>query len=104
MNNSQQFRLAVSGDRLRVEGALDFTAAAQMSSGLRQCIADLPAAFTIDLSGLDAFNSAVLAFMLDCVRLSAGANKHCQFEGASPELGNLLQMASLRYLVDADQK
>ncbi len=102
MNKSQPFTLAVAGDRLRVEGALDFTAAAQMSARLRQCIGDLPASFTIDLSGLGTFNSAVLAFMLDCVRLSSGANKHCQFQGASPELGNLLQMASLRNLVDGD--
>jgi ABC-type transporter Mla MlaB component len=102
MSKSQTFTLAVAGDRLRVEGALDFTAAAQMSSRLRQCIDDLPASFTIDLSGLSTFNSAVLAFMLDCVRLSSGANKQCKFQGASPELGNLLQMASLRKLVDGD--
>lgn len=102
MSNSQTFTLSVAGDRLRVEGALDFTAAALMSSRLRQCIAELPASFTIDLSGLSTFNSAVLAFMLDCVRLSSGAKKHCLFQGASPELGNLLQMASLRNLVDGD--
>lgn len=100
-NNSQPFTLVVSGDYLRVEGGLDFAAAAQMSPRLQQCIADLPASFTIDLSGLNAFNSAVLAFMLDCVRLSGAVNKHCQFSGATPELGNLLQMASLGDLVSA---
>jgi ABC-type transporter Mla MlaB component len=84
-----------------VEGGLDFAGAAQMSPRLRQCIADLPASFTIDLSGLSAFNSAVLAFMLDCVRLSSAANKHCQFSGSTPELGNLLHMASLSELVNA---
>lgn len=99
MNSSAPFTLVVSGDRLRVEGGLDFTAAAQMTPRLRESIADLPASFTIDLSGLSAFNSAVLAFMLDCVRLSSAANKRCQFAGATPELGNLLQMASLGDLV-----
>lgn len=101
MNNSQAFTLAIAGDSLRVAGGLDFTAAARMSPQLRQCIADLPASFTIDLSGLSAFNSAVLAFMLDCVRLSSAAGKHCRFSGATPELGNLLQMASLGDLVGA---
>ena len=101
MNNFQPFSLSVAGDQLRVEGGLDFMAAAKMEPQLSQCIAGLPAAFTIDLSGLSAFNSAVLAFMLDCVRMAAASNKTCRLRGAQPELGNLLQMASLGDLVDA---
>jgi len=101
MNNSQPFSLAVDGDRLRLEGALDFAAAARMSPLLRQCIADLPATFTVDLSGLSDFNSAVLAFMLDSVRLASAGNKRCQFSGATPELGNLLKMAALGDLIDS---
>lgn len=101
MNNSLPFLLTVDGDRLRIEGALDFSAAAKMTPLLRKCIAELPASFTVDLSGLTSFNSAVLAFMLDCVRMASSANKRCQFSGATPELGNLLKMASLGDMVDA---
>lgn len=101
MNSSQAFTLSVVDGQLRVAGGLDFACAGKIPRRLRECIAALPASFTIDLSGLNAFNSAVLAFMLDCVRLSAAVNKHCRFSGATPELRNLLQMASLGDLVDA---
>lgn len=102
MNNPQPIMLNVVDDTLRVEGALDFAAAARLSPMLRKCIANLPAAFTVDLSGLVAFNSAVLAFMLDCVRVSSAANKRCEFSGAPLALGNLLKMASLADLVNSD--
>ena len=69
---------------------------------LASCIAGLPGSFTVDLSGLSDFNSAVLVFMLDCLRLAANANKQCQFSGATPALGNMLKMASLGDLIQAD--
>jgi ABC-type transporter Mla MlaB component len=102
MSEPVQLSLVVVGDRLRVDGALNFATAARMTPTLRSCIAGLPASFTVDLSGLSDFNSAVLAFMLDCVRLSANANKGCQFAGATPALGNLLKMASLGELLHAN--
>lgn len=101
MNNSQPFTLTVAGDQLCVTGSLDFTAATRMTSQLQHCIDGLPASFTVELAGLTGFNSAVLVFMLDCVRLAAAANKHCRFTGVSSELGNLLQIASLADLVRA---
>ncbi|HEY6131930.1 MAG TPA: STAS domain-containing protein [Halioglobus sp.] len=94
-----QVLLTVDGDQLRVDGALNFITAAQLSAKLRECIASLPETFKVDLSGLAEFNSAVLPFMLDCVRLSAGAGKRCQFYGATPGLGNMLKMASLEDLI-----
>ncbi len=98
-NNPPQLSLAAENNRLRVDGALDFTTVAGITPLLRECIARLPDSFTVDLSGLSEFNSAVLAFMLDCVRLSQAANKCCQFSGATPALGNMLTMASLGDLV-----
>ncbi len=65
----RQLSLVVVDDRLRVDGMLDFTTAAGMAPTLHACIAGLPESFTVDLSGLSDFNSAVLVFMLDCVRL-----------------------------------
>ncbi len=101
MSEPGQLSLVIAGDHLRVDGVLDFTTAARMSPKLRQCITGLPTSFTVDLAGLSEFNSAVLAFMLDCVRLAANANKQCQFSGATPALGNLLKMASLGDLIQA---
>jgi len=95
INKPEQLSLTVVDDRLCVNGILDFTTAAQMSLKLRECIASLPGSFTVELSGLSQFNSAVLAFMLDCVRLAQAANKQCQFSGATPALGKMLKMASL---------
>ncbi len=69
---------------------------------LDKCIAGLPGSFTVDLSGLSDFNSAVLVFMLDCLRMAAKANKQCHFSGATPALGNMLKMASLGDLIQAD--
>jgi anti-anti-sigma regulatory factor len=94
--------LTADNDRLRVVGSLDFNTAAGMTPRLNECIAALPGSFTVDLSGLTDFNSAVLAFMLDCVRLSRAANKLCRFSGATPALGNMLKMASLSDLTLPD--
>ena len=99
MNNSGELSLHVNSGRLHVDGELNFTTAAQMTPVLRQCIGDLPESFTVDLSELGTFNSAVLVFMLDCVRMSANAHKQCQFAGATPALGNMLKMASLEELI-----
>jgi ABC-type transporter Mla MlaB component len=99
MNSSQNLSLTVAGDRLRVDGVLDFTTASSMAATLRNCIASLPAAFSVDLSGLESFNSAALVLMLDCVRLSMQANKRCQFSGATTGLANMLKMASLDELL-----
>jgi ABC-type transporter Mla MlaB component len=96
--------LTAESDRLRVVGALDFGTATGMTPRLRECISTLPDAFTVDLSGLNEFNSAVLAFMLDCVRLARAANKRCRFCGATPALGNMLKMASLSDLMVPDQQ
>jgi ABC-type transporter Mla MlaB component len=49
---------------------------------------------TLDLSGLDDFNSAALVLMLDCVRHGTQANKRCQLSGATTALANTLTMAS----------
>lgn len=95
--------LLVVNDCLRVEGVLDFTTAAHLEPRLHSCIASLPDTFTVDLSSLSDFNSAVLVFMLDCVRLAANANKRCEFAGATPTLGNMLKMASLEDLLKADR-
>jgi len=94
--------LTAETDRLRVVGALDFSTATAMTPRLRECIAALPDAFTVDLSGLSQFNSAVLAFMLDCVRLARASNKRCRFSGATPPLRNMLEMASLSDLMLPD--
>jgi ABC-type transporter Mla MlaB component len=102
MSEVGQLSLVVTDDCLGVDGALNFATAARMAPTLRTCIAGLPGSFTVDLSGLSDFNSAVLVFMLDCVRLSAGANKQCQFSGATPALRNMLKMASLDDLIQAD--
>lgn len=100
MNNPEKLSLTAQDDRLCVKGVLDFTAAAGMSRTLHESIAAMPGAFTVDLSGLQHFNSAVLVFMLDCMRMSAAAKKHCQFAGATPALTNMLAMASLRDLLE----
>ncbi len=102
MNEPGQLSLVIVDDRLRVDGMLDFTTAARMAPMLEACIAGLPGTFRVDLSGLSDFNSAVLVFMLDCVRLAANANKQCQFSGATPALGNMLKMASLGDLIQAE--
>jgi ABC-type transporter Mla MlaB component len=102
MSEPVQLSLAIVDERLRVDGVLDFTTAAGMAPMMHACIAGLPGSFTVDLSGLSDFNSAVLVFMLDCVRLSAKANKQCRFSGATPALGNMLKMASLGDLIQAD--
>lgn len=94
-NKPEPLSLTTVDERLRVVGVLDFTTAARMTPTLRECIARLPNSFTVDLSGLSDFNSAVLVFMLDCVRLGKAANKQCRFSGATPALGNMLKMASL---------
>jgi len=99
MNNSEQFSLTVAGDCLRVDGVLNFTTAARMSPELHRSIAAMPDRFTVELSGLQDFNSAVLVFMLDCARLSMRAGKHCRFAGAKPGLDNMLKMASLEELI-----
>jgi ABC-type transporter Mla MlaB component len=99
MNSAQKLSLTVAGDRLRIDGVLDFTTAANMAVSLRECMDALPAAFTVDLSGLVNFNSAALVLMLDCVRLGAQSNKHCQFSGATAALANMLKMASLEELL-----
>jgi ABC-type transporter Mla MlaB component len=101
-NKPEQVSLTADHDRLRVAGSLDFTTAAGMTPRLSECIAGLPDSFTVDLSGLTEFNSAVLTFMLDCVRLSRAANKLCRFSGATPALGNMLKMASLSDLILPD--
>jgi ABC-type transporter Mla MlaB component len=102
MSESLQLSLSAADDCLHVNGVLDFTTTARISPKLRDCIAGAPESFTVDLSGLIEFNSAVLAFMLDCVRLSANTNKRCQFLGATPALRNMLKMASLDDLIQAD--
>ena len=91
--------MAAAGDALRVDGALDFHTVAQMTPRLRECIGELPDSFTVELSGLSHFNSAVLVFMLDCVRLAKFTHKQCRFAGVTPRLGNMLKMASLSDLV-----
>ena len=91
--------MAVAGDALRVDGALDFHTVAQMTPRLRECVAGLPDSFTVDLSGLSHFNSAVLVFMLDCVRLAKATHKQCRFSGVTPTLGNMLKMAALSDLI-----
>ena len=101
MAEPRQLSLVIVDERLRVDGVLDFTTAAGMTPMLEKCIAGLPGSFTVDLSGLSDFNSAVLVFMLDCLRLSAKANKQCHFSGATPALGNMLKMASLGDLIPA---
>jgi len=63
-------------------------------------ITAMPETFTVELSGLQDFNSAVLVFMLDCVRLSNDAGKRCRFSGVTPALGNMLKMASLEALAN----
>jgi len=101
MAEPRQLSLAIVDERLRVDGVLDFTTAASMTSMLENCIAGLPGSFTVDLSGLSDFNSAVLVFMLDCLRMAAKANKQIHFSGATPALGNMLEMASLGDLIKA---
>jgi len=101
MAESRQLSLVIVDDRLRVDGVLDFTTAAGMAPMLENCIAGLPGSFTVDLSELSDFNSAVLVFMLDCLRMAAKANKQCHFSGATPALGNMLKMASLSDLIKA---
>ncbi len=103
MSEPARLSLVVVDDRLCVDGMLDFTTAAGMAPTMHACIAGLPQSFTVDLSGLSDFNSAVLVFMLDCVRLSAKANKQCRFSGATPALGNMLKMASLADLIQTEQ-
>jgi ABC-type transporter Mla MlaB component len=102
MSEPAHLSLVVADDRLRVDGILDFTTVAKMAPKLRECIGGLPVAFTVDLSGLSDFNSAALVFMLDCVRLAASAHKQCQFLGATPGLANMLKMASLGDLIQAN--
>jgi len=102
MGEPKQLSLVIVDERLRVDGVLDFTTAAGMAPMLDNCIAGLPGTFTVDLSGLRDFNSAVLVFMLDCLRMAAKANKRCHFSGATPALGNMLKMASLGGLIQAD--
>jgi ABC-type transporter Mla MlaB component len=102
MAEPKQLSLVIVDDRLRVDGVLDFTTAAGMTPMLDSCIAGLPGTFTVDLSGLNDFNSAVLVFMLDCLRKAKKANKKCQFSGATPALGNMLKMASLGDLIHAN--
>lgn len=99
MSSAPTLALSVAGDRLRVDGVLDFAAAAGMAATLRDCIATLPAAFTVDLSGLKDFNSAALLLMLDCERIGAQANKRCRFSGATATLANMLKLASLDALL-----
>jgi ABC-type transporter Mla MlaB component len=101
MNKPEQLSLTVVNDRLCVDGVLDFTTAARMSPTLVECIAALPKSFTVDLSKLQSFNSVVLVFMLDCLRMSADSGKHCQFSGATAGLVNMLKMASLGELLGA---
>jgi ABC-type transporter Mla MlaB component len=101
MSETTQLSLVIVDERLRVDGVLDFTTAAGMAPMLAKCIAGLPRSFTVDLSGLSDFNSAVLVFMLDCLRMAAKANKQCHFSGATPALGNMLKMASLGDLIQA---
>jgi anti-anti-sigma regulatory factor len=101
MGEPRQLSLVIVDERLRVDGVLDFTTAAGMAPTLNNCIAGLPGSFTVDLSGLSDFNSAVLVFMLDCLRMAAKANKQCHFSGATPALGNMLKMASLGDLIQA---
>jgi ABC-type transporter Mla MlaB component len=101
MAEPQQLSLVIVDERLRVDGVLDFTTAAGMAPMLKNCIAGLPDSFTVDLSGLGDFNSAVLVFMLDCLRMAAKENKKCHFSGATPALGNMLKMASLGDLIKA---
>ena len=103
MSEPGQLSLVIVDDRMRVDGMLDFTTAARMAPMLEDCIAGLPGSFRVDLSGLSDFNSAVLVFMLDCVRLAAKANKQCRFSGATPALGNMLKMASLADLIQTEQ-
>jgi ABC-type transporter Mla MlaB component len=102
MSETAQLSLVIVDERLRVDGVLDFTTAAGMAPMLAKCIAGLPGSFTVDLSGLSDFNSAVLVFMLDCLRMAAKANKQCHFSGATPALGNMLKMASLGDLIQAE--
>lgn len=102
MSETGQLSLVIVDERLRVDGVLDFTTAAGMAPMLAKCIAGLPGSFTVDLSGLSDFNSAVLVFMLDCLRMAAKANKQCHFSGATPALGNMLKMASLGDLIQAE--
>ena len=101
MGEWRQLSLVIIDGRLRVDGVLDFSTAAGMAPMLENCIAGLPGSFTVDLSGLRDFNSAVLVFMLDCLRMTAKANKQCHFSGASPALGNMLEIASLGDLINA---
>jgi len=101
ISNAGQLSLTAVDGRLRVDGILDFTTAAQMTPMLGECITGLPNSFTVDLSELSQFNSAVLVFMLDCLRMAAKANKQCHFSGATPALGNMLKMASLGDLIKA---
>lgn len=101
MSEPERLTLAVVDNGLHVNGVLNFKTAATMAPALHTCIAGLPSAFTIELAGLRDFNSAVLVFMLDCVRLSANANKQCRFSGATAALANLLKMAALSDLIQA---
>lgn len=99
MTDSPQFSLVAADGQLHVAGTLDFAVAAGMAPVLSKCIAELPESFSVELSALNDFNSAVLVFLLDCVRLAALADKQCRFSGVSTELMNMLKMASLADLV-----
>ncbi|MEZ5571740.1 MAG: STAS domain-containing protein [Halioglobus sp.] len=102
MNKPEKLSLTVLDNQLRVQGVLNFTTAAGMSQTIDECIGAVSKSFTVDLSGLEYFNSAVLLLMLDCMRLSQKSNKSCQFLGATPGLRNMLKMASLEKLLDGN--
>lgn len=98
MANPGTLSVNLSDQGLSVSGELNFQNAGNVLPSLRESIASLPASFTVDLTGVSQFNSALIPVMLDCLRIAQSQNKQCSFTGITPSLANMLKMASLSEL------
>ncbi|GAA0580115.1 lipid asymmetry maintenance protein MlaB [Halomonas salifodinae] len=98
---AQGVRLSVEGNRLRVDGDVDFEVAASLAAAGSDWLADLPpgSRVVIDLGGVDRVSSAALSMLLQWLRDSRGVGAEVTEVALSAPLARLTRLADLDALL-----
>ncbi|GKW48391.1 STAS domain-containing protein [Halomonas sp. NCCP-2165] len=94
-------RLSAEGERLRVDGEVDFDVAAPLAAAGSDWLASLTSGrrVVIDLGGVDRVSSAALSVLLQWLRDSRGAGVEVDEVALSEPLARLTRLADLDALL-----
>lgn len=92
--------LRLDGDRLLLEGAVDFANAASLQQQGFDLLHKAGKAVTVDLSGLGSENSITLAVVVQWQRAAAKAGKSLQLVGVPDQFKAIVGVSGLRSVLE----